>query len=207
MLKDSKKNNLWTTFAIQSKVKVRDYDIHLNEPLYIQDTVDRSSTIMVVINVRLHKFDVSKHSLSLSLSLTFNLFLSRPPDSLTSHSDASLELCVMPKDEDILQLVSIHPWVDITWFFSFSCLFKQDQTIHTFFNDSLCQSQTGALLKYSVILFVRKIWKSQFVVSRKTDVVKLNSSDNLFLHPALLSCILSWSVGSQWAQVFLTVCF
>lgn len=72
---------------------------------------------MVVINVRLHKFDVSKHSLS--LSLTFNLFLSRPPDSLTSHSDASLELCVMPKDEDILQLVSIHSSVDITWFFFF----------------------------------------------------------------------------------------
>lgn len=40
--------------------------------------------------------------LSLSLFLTFTLMLSRP-----SASDASLELCVMPKDEDILQLVSI----------------------------------------------------------------------------------------------------
>lgn len=38
----------------------------------------------------------------LSPFLTFTLMLSRP-----SASDASLELCVMPKDEDILQLVSI----------------------------------------------------------------------------------------------------
>lgn len=38
----------------------------------------------------------------LSLFLAFTLMLSCP-----SPSDASLQLCVMPKDEDILQLVSV----------------------------------------------------------------------------------------------------
>lgn len=42
--------------------------------------------------------------LSLSLSLSFSHIL----QTLASISDASLELCVMPKDEDILQLVSTH---------------------------------------------------------------------------------------------------
>lgn len=40
----------------------------------------------------------------------FSLILSRPSHSL---SDASLELCVMPKDEDILQLVSVHSSTNI----------------------------------------------------------------------------------------------
>lgn len=57
----------------------------------------------------------------------FSLFISSNLHNLSSFSDASLELCVMPKDEDILQLVSIHLSVTCDLYDRKWCIKDDDQ--------------------------------------------------------------------------------
>lgn len=73
----------------------------------------------------------------LSLFLLYSLSSSLVPHTLASLSDASLELCVMPKDEDILQLVSIHSSVNIASVLENAVyfLFIQKQIMHKTFSN------------------------------------------------------------------------